>query len=233
MDELERSALSERRLRGLSELWRSQHANDIEVAAARRRFALGPHRAELPLGLRMLGAASVIVLLAGVATAGAGISRWVEGRRAAAVAPAAPARVEAKQRRLQPSSQALQPSPDLPSPPGSATATFAPPPVVGNANRKPASVQPASPQPEAAAVRGAWARLAADLRDGKREEARAAIEELGRSADPATRDAALLVRAQLDLAAGRREQAATTLAELAERGATEVIRKRARTLLEP
>jgi hypothetical protein len=242
--------LSPERLRSLAALWRSQHANDIEVAAARRRFALGVPRTELSFGLRMLGLASALVLLAGVAVAGAGVSRWVESRsadRSASVVPTgSPAKVSPKRARTLPATPGLQPAPDLPAPPTSAQPTPASPPdgesLSGRAapTRKSSlrlehsieAAEQAGQEPGPATVRGAWARLAADLRDGKSESARTAIDELSRSADPATRDAALLVGAQLDLAAGRSARARSTLAELSERGATEVIRRRARALLQ-
>lgn len=241
----QRTELSEERTRELRALWRTQHANDIEIAAARRRFALGPPQAPLSFPLRFLGFVSAVVLLAGVAVAGAGVSRWVESRSSSprVVAPVAShSRAPAKApraRAAEPALSALQPSPDLPALSSSAVGSFAP----LEPERAPArervktarrielpAPEPANPQP--AAVRGAWERLASDLRDGKPEQAKVAIDELTRSSDAATRDAALLVRAQLDLASGQRAAASATLTELAERGATEVIRKRARALLE-
>jgi hypothetical protein len=231
------------RLRELRDLWQSQHANDIEVAAARRRFALGPRHYRLSFGLRALAGLSLVVLLSGVAVAGAGVSRWLESRaeraRSSVAAPqGASGRSEtARVRRLLPT---LQPLPELP-------ALATPTPRAGSApsgatgHGKPVgsddSPRPPVPTPNAPnaafSVPGAWSRLAEALRDGKRVEARGAVAELLRSGDPATRDAALLVGAQLDLADGQRARAAATLAELAERGATPVIRERARALIEP
>jgi hypothetical protein len=247
------------RLRELRELWQSQHANDIEVAAARRRFALGPRHYRLSFGLRALAGLSVVVLLSGVAVAGAGVSRWIESRaeraRASAAAPPlASGRSEAA--RVRGPLPTLQPLPELPalststplagSDPSGATGRGMPvrsdgsarPPAVreglGGIIPEPLPAPNAPNAPNAAfSVPGAWSRLAEALRDAKRVEARAAVAELVRSGDPATRDAALLVGAQLDLADGQRTRAATTLAELAERGATPVIRERARALIEP
>jgi hypothetical protein len=106
------------RLRELRELWQSQHANDIEVAAARRRFALGPRHYRLSFGLRALAGLSVVVLLSGVAVAGAGVSRWIESRaeraRASAAAPPlASGRSEAA--RVRGPLPTLQPLPELPA----------------------------------------------------------------------------------------------------------------------
>jgi hypothetical protein len=78
---------------------------------------------------------------------------------------------------------------------------------------------------------GAWSRAASALRRGDDLAARSALSEISRSPDPAARDAALLAQAQLDLAAGRTNQALPLLSELSRSGATPFIRQRAQEIV--
>ena len=78
---------------------------------------------------------------------------------------------------------------------------------------------------------GAWARVAQALRDHDSAKAEKALDELARSTDQKTRDAAELARAQLRVAEGR-GTARGTLERLAASGATPAIRRRASELLE-
>ena len=77
----------------------------------------------------------------------------------------------------------------------------------------------------------AWTRAAEALRRGDHSEAEQALGELSRSAEPATRDAALLAQAELDLGAGSSGRAVIVLRWLAERGATPFLRTRAQQIL--
>ncbi|HEX2870142.1 MAG TPA: hypothetical protein VHP33_02775 [Polyangiaceae bacterium] len=77
----------------------------------------------------------------------------------------------------------------------------------------------------------AWTRAAEALRRGDHSEAEQALGELSRSAEPATRDAALLAQAELDLGAGSSERAVVVLRWLAEHGATPFVRTRAQQIL--
>ena len=78
---------------------------------------------------------------------------------------------------------------------------------------------------------GAWTRAASALRVGDQARAMEALTELSYSNDASTRDAALLSRAQLDLAAGRRANAIPALQSLASTGATPFVRRRASDIL--
>jgi hypothetical protein len=80
-------------------------------------------------------------------------------------------------------------------------------------------------------LKGAWERAASAMRQGNERVAISALTEISQSADPSNRDAALLARAQLDMAAGRREPALAALRNLASTGATPFIRQRAGEIL--
>jgi hypothetical protein len=73
----------------------------------------------------------------------------------------------------------------------------------------------------------AWARAAVALREDDFGGADRAFEELCRSPDPATRDAARLARAQLWISHGREAAVRPILEQLAQSGATPLIRQRA------
>jgi len=80
-------------------------------------------------------------------------------------------------------------------------------------------------------LKGAWERAASAMRQGNERAAVSALTEISQSADPTDRDAARLARAQLDLAAGRRDLALVALHDLASTGATAFIRQRAGEIL--
>lgn len=80
-------------------------------------------------------------------------------------------------------------------------------------------------------LKGAWERAASAMRQGNERAAIGALTEISQSADPADRDAARLARAQLDMAAGRRDLALVALHDLASTGATAFIRQRAGEIL--
>ena len=77
----------------------------------------------------------------------------------------------------------------------------------------------------------AWARAAAALREDDFDAADRAFAELGGSSDPATRDAARLARAQLWISRGREAAVRPVLEQLAQSGATALVRQRAAEFL--
>jgi hypothetical protein len=77
----------------------------------------------------------------------------------------------------------------------------------------------------------AWARAAAALREDDFDAADRAFDELGHAADPATRDAARLARAQLWISRGRETAVRPVLEQLAQSGATALVRQRAAEFL--
>lgn len=77
----------------------------------------------------------------------------------------------------------------------------------------------------------AWARAAAALRQDDFDAADRAFSELGQSSDPATRDAARLARAQLWISRGREAAVRPVLEQLAQSGATALVRQRAAEFL--
>ena len=77
----------------------------------------------------------------------------------------------------------------------------------------------------------AWARAAVALREDDFDAADRAFDELGHSSDPATRDAARLARAQLWISRGREAAVRPVLEQLAQSGATALVRQRAAEFL--
>jgi hypothetical protein len=77
----------------------------------------------------------------------------------------------------------------------------------------------------------AWGRAAAALREDDFEGADGAFAELTHSSDPSTRDAARLARAQLWISRGREREVRPVLEQLAQSGATPLVRRRATELL--
>jgi hypothetical protein len=77
----------------------------------------------------------------------------------------------------------------------------------------------------------AWARAAAALREDDFESADRAFNELTHATDPMTRDAARLARAQLWMSRGRESEVRPVLEQLAQSGATPLVRRRATELL--
>jgi hypothetical protein len=95
---------------------------------------------------------------------------------------------------------------------------------------------PAGPDEEAELTRtasdGPWGRVARALSAGDWQRADAALVELARAAEPATRDAADLARAELWIAHGRGGAFRADVERLARAGYTPLIRKRAARLLD-
>jgi hypothetical protein len=77
----------------------------------------------------------------------------------------------------------------------------------------------------------AWARAAAALREDDFDAADRAFDELGHTSEPATRDAARLARAQLWISRGRGAAVRPVLEQLAQSGATPLVRQRAAEFL--
>jgi hypothetical protein len=87
-------------------------------------------------------------------------------------------------------------------------------------------------EPAPIAPDGPWGRVARALSAGDWQRADAALVELARVADPATRDAADLARAELWIAHGRGGAFRANVERLARAGYTPLIRKRALRLLD-
>jgi hypothetical protein len=100
-----------------------------------------------------------------------------------------------------------------------------------SAPRSPRALDVVSVEIASSGAGRAWTRAAEALRRGDHSEAEQALSELSRSAEPATRDAALLAQAELDLGAGNSGRAVVVLRWLAERGATPFVRTRAQQIL--
>ncbi|HVW26993.1 MAG TPA: hypothetical protein VHC69_16620 [Polyangiaceae bacterium] len=79
---------------------------------------------------------------------------------------------------------------------------------------------------------GPWARVAQALSESDFAAANGALDEIATSADPATRDAAELTRAELSITRGDGSSARPVVERLARSGATGLIRKRATALLQ-
>jgi hypothetical protein len=94
------------------------------------------------------------------------------------------------------------------------------------------TAEPAPPEPSAAPEPSAgWERAAQALKARDVPRAENALGELAQSQDAATRDAALLARAQLWISQGRSAEARPVLETLAKTGATPLVRRRAAELL--
>jgi hypothetical protein len=77
----------------------------------------------------------------------------------------------------------------------------------------------------------AWERAATALREDDFEGADRAFDELAHSTNPSTRDAARLARVQLWMSRGREREVRPVLEQLAQTGATPLVRRRATELL--
>jgi len=220
--------------RRMAEVWRAQRPTELDVARARRRFALGRAGAKKRARVQPLAWAIAIVFGAGSVLAAGGliVRPWLEeqaetGEEGASAVPARvvssertalPERVEAREE-LEKTSELDTRELDIRAAPGS-----------------PSRAESASSEvkPSAAAHRtasGAWARAAAALRQGDTEAAHRALGEVMAAGSKSERDAAALLEAQLWVQSGRFEQAAPRLRELAESGATGTIRRQAAELL--
>jgi hypothetical protein len=102
----------------------------------------------------------------------------------------------------------------------------------GSAEGAPARTAILPPGAGAAAGEGAWSRAAQALDRNDFESADHALAELCADLDPKTRDAARLTRAKLWIARGRVQTVRPVLEDLAETGATALVRHDARELLD-
>jgi len=225
--------------RRMAEVWRAQRPTEIDVARARRRFALGRAGAKKGARVQPLAWAVAIVFGAGTVLAAGGliVRPWLEQQETRADSERGPAEVVGSQRagaraelesmeaaeplrfeeRLEEQGSELQASP----------APVAAPP--SRADSAPSEVKlPAAVERTAS---GAWSRAAAALRQGDTEAAHRALAEVMAAGSKAEHDAAALLEAQLWVQSGRFEQAAPRLRELAESGATATIRRQAGELL--
>jgi hypothetical protein len=96
---------------------------------------------------------------------------------------------------------------------------------------RPSHTAPRPPASGSARTAEHWSEAATALRQGDSARADKALSELANSRDAATRDAASLALAELWISQGKTAKARPTLETLAKRGATPLIRSRARELL--
>lgn len=107
-----------------------------------------------------------------------------------------------------------------------------PPPAVASSESREAP-KLATPRPVTSAqVAETWSEAATALRQGDTQRANKALDELSRSRDAATRDAARLALAELWMSQQQADKAQPLLRELAAKGATPLIRRRAKELLQ-
>jgi hypothetical protein len=126
---------------------------------------------------------------------------------------------------------ALPQAPPLPPSPPPTSA----PAVVRHAVTAPPAPQAVSQEPPSRTDGPApspWVVAAAAMRSGDYGAAEAAFNQLARSPDPSTRDAARLARAQVLVARGRVAEARPELRDLSIDGATPLVRKRAAEALD-
>lgn len=230
--------------RRMAEVWQAQRPTELDVARARRRFALGRAAAIKRARVQPLAWAFAVVFGAGSVLAAGGliVRPWLEGQaetrensdqgRRAVVSSKRAARPERTEAREDlEASEVLAPprlevhGSDLRAPPEPVAA----PEAARRAEAVPTEVKVAPAVDRTAS--GAWARAAEALRLGDGEAAHRALREVMAAGTKAERDAAALLEAQLWVQSGRFEQAAPRLRELAASGATATIRRQAGELL--
>lgn len=246
--------------RRLAEVWRANAPSNDEVNRARARLAFrGARRARSPL--KILIVALVQGFLLGGATLAAAAwfagRGWplFEQRGATVATPAehapttsahrsaAPAAaVDVRAQEDAPGAVAAYPpveAPQAEARPGAAVpprARSAAPSEHAEALAKEPEPAPAPSEEMAEAppgpADGPWARVARALSASDWQRADAALVELMNTADPATRDAAELARAELFIAHGRGGAFRPSVERLAQSGYSPLIRKRATRLLE-
>jgi hypothetical protein len=246
--------------RRLAEQWRASTPSNDEVDRARARLAFrGARRARSPF--KMLIVALVQGFLLGGATLAAAAwftgRGWplFEHRAATVTPPAEHAPMTRAHRSGAPTAVVeVHEQEDAPG----AIAAYPPAETSEAAARPGAAVSPrtrsAAPsehdevlakEPEPAPVHpdeaaeappappdGPWTRVARALSASDWQQADAALVELMSTADPATRDAAELARAELFIAHGRGDALRPSVERLAHSGYSPLIRKRATRLLE-
>lgn len=221
--------------RRMAEVWRAQRPTELDVARARRRFALGRAGATKRPRVQPLAWAFAIVFGAGTVLAAGGliVKPWLEERAETREhGDGEPARVVSSKRAARPeraeageSASAEPPRLEVPVTPPPVAAPEAP----SRGESAPGEVKVLAPVERTAS--GAWERAAAALRRGDTEAAHRALGEVMAAGSKAERDAAALLEAQLWVQGGRFERAAPRLRELAESGATATIRRQAGELL--
>jgi len=248
------------RRRRLSDVWRASAPTREEIAELRARIERRPRRARRSRG-KVIAVAVVQGLFFGGATlaaaawiAGRALPRTPVGHAALVVpATARPAwhpRPDATARPEQ-----LPPAEPMPAAAfEDVTAVVRPPSGAGTTRAEGRSLEKArarvaeprsttpAPSPSSAAAApaslspaiqdGPWTRVAQALSAGDWVAADRALGELAASADPSTRDAAELTRAELSIAHGQGNALSPVVERLARSGATPLIRERAEALLE-
>lgn len=223
--------------RRVAAVWREQRPTELDVARARRRFALRRAGAKKRSHVQPVAWAFAIVFGAGSVLAAGGLivrpwlDRQAEPRESSepatvqVVSSERAAREEREATELEIREAAEPPPSEVHDTPAPVAAAEAP----SRAESAPSEVKVAAAVDRTAS--GAWARAAAALRQGDTEAAHRALGEVMAAGSKAERDAAALLEAQLWVQGGRFEQAAPRLRELAESGATATIRRQAGELL--
>lgn len=233
------------RLRRVRECHDADRLNDRELARAVSQFgARGPRRGTVRT-LRVMGLAAAASLLALGAFAASGVLK----RPIVSVAPqltvqeVAPGEQRRERSAARPAAdQEEQPhaQESVPAAPPAQVPIPVPSPALSAESKRGTKVSAQQSQPALevvnteAASQGAgraWTQAAEALRRGDSVAAGRALSELSRSDDAATRDAALLAQAELDLGTGDAARGRAVLSGLAERGATPFVRQRAQQIL--
>jgi hypothetical protein len=205
-------------------LWREVRPDERDVAAARRpsRVRVTRKRRVRPVALIVIVVLGTLVTGAALGASGYAPSFWRKPANPAKLTTGVPPTRSAVARGAQ---RAFVPAPK-------ATAENTPEdfPVEDPLPKPRRTSAPSSSvsEPEPA---NPWQRAAEALADGDPAAASSAFDELSKSSDASTRDAARLARAQLWIANGESDRARAELRDLAARGSTELIRTRARAAL--
>jgi hypothetical protein len=240
----------------LARVWRASAPMASEIAELRGRLASTPKRPRRARG-KMIAAALIQGLMFGGATLAAAawmaghVPRFVHHGAGTSLEPALAARNPSAGSAAHEHAVAFDvagsagplPHASVPESEG-APRHFSPTPhdvrKVPEARRSPgeATILPSEESPvdvasaSTTSPEGPWKRVARALSVSDWTRADQALSELSSTADPATRDAADLARAELRIAHGEGTALRPELARLARSGATALIRKRAARLLQ-
>jgi TolA-binding protein len=262
LEACERCRAAVERCRRMAEIWTSLEPSPGEVQRARARFfaarAVRASRRKPRIAPVSFALAAILVAAMASAAVRAGM-KYVhgtaprdagEGARHGLVPPAPPEAPAAPAAAIEPAPSAgIEPAPSAGIAPRYAAGVAATTPhaSIGVRGRS-AEVRAPRPTPAIEAPRSdgadpkaapnaaerahAWAAAAEAMRAADYGRAETAFAELTGSADPHTRDAARLARAQVWVAQGRLVEARPELEDLAAHGATPALRSRAAAAIE-
>jgi hypothetical protein len=231
-------ARTERRRR-IAETWKELQPSPREIAAAQERFA---RRSPRPRPVRARsGIVALAVLLAGAAAFASaravGFRALARGAPTALPAlnrsdspPAASENAASSPPALSATPEGADPGPE-PTESVARTAVAIHPPSPPTWRQTPPAPSLPVDRPAAVTAPQGWAEAAQALRRGDHAAAERAFDELARSDNLHTRDAARLARAQLWIAQARWSDARPELESLAAAGATALVRDKATALL--